>query len=366
VADREFSTTAQFLRGLRIAVVVIAVTVLAFSSIFRNLGRYDPPELQLTAYLVLSSIVVVEIVLVRTGRGWGKLRGPALAVVFLASTAAVASLPPDTAISSVDWAFGTVGWTYLILLLDQPLGWLVGALLLHESVTVVGLLLSGTADVDDWLTLVAGSVGALGFPAAAGIAAVALRSVAQSAESADRQTEALRTAEEVAVRLQEQRESRFAEIRESTIPLLRGLADGGLDPTTATVQRQCAIEAARMRRLFTAADAVPDALMHSLRQCAAVADRRQVAVDLDPSGSWTDPPAAVRRALTDAPVAALATARSFARITVVGAQGTLAVSVVADCGHLDFPADLPPDVTLTSETDGDVLWVEALWTPTVP
>lgn len=216
------------------------------------------------------------------------------------------------------------------------------------------------------LTLVTGSVGALGFSAAAGIAAVALRSVAASAEAATAQAQSLRTAEEVAIRLEEQRDAKFAEVRESTLPLLRGLADGHLDPTEEAVQRRCAIEAARMRRLFGASDALSDALVHTLRQCAAFADRRQVVVDLDGSGSWSDPPTVVRHALTEAPIAALATARTYARVTVVGAQGTLAVSMAADCGHLDLPADPPPGVTLTSETDGDVLWVEALWTPNLP
>ena len=356
-------TTLRFLRSLRIAVLVVAATVLAGSAIFRNLPRYQPAWLQILAYVALASVVATELVLVRRRQAWGRLRWPALATATGASMAAIVSLPPGAAVTSVDWAFGTVGWMYLILLLDRPLIWLVAVLLMHEGLTVGGLLLSGAATEGVLLNLAAGSLGALGYPLTAGSGARALRAFAAAADAAVREAAEIRTADELAARLHDHRREKFTDLYQRTLPILRGLADASLDPADPQVRRACAIEAARMRRLFAETDVAPDSLLHALRHSADTADRRGVLVEMQAKGDWPDPPAPVRQAIIEAPAAALATAHSRARVTVVGSPGTLAVSVVSDCGPMTLPTINEPDVELSTVTDGDTLWVETRWTP---
>src|SRR4051812_39863509 len=96
-----------------------------------------------------------------------------------------------------------------------------------------------------------------------------------------------------------------------------------------------------MRRLFAEADDVDDPLLHDLRACAALAGRRGAAGGLATPGSWPVLPRELRRGLTDAPLAALATAGLSARVTVVGTPAGVAVSVVTEADAPD-PGTPPP------------------------
>jgi hypothetical protein len=72
----------------------------------------------------------------------------------------------------------------------------------------------------------------------------------------------------------------------------------------------------------------------------------------------------IRRALTEAPLAVLATATSWARVTVIGTPDLLSVNVIADCGPIDLPSATATGVQLKTITDRDTLWVEAQWPTT--
>ncbi len=170
------------------------------------------------------------------------------------------------------------------------------------------------------------------------------------------------------------RRRRYHEIADTARPLLAGLADGTLDPADETVVRRCAIEAARMRRLFAESDDIGDRLLNELRACVAVAERRGVLVNLIVQGGWPELPREVRRALTDAPMHVLSTAVGAARVTVVGstevdqrgnAVRTVAVSVLADQPGTPAVSGVEPTETsgvrTTSILDGTRVWVEATW-----
>src|SRR5207244_3185595 len=114
---------------------------------------------------------------------------------------------------------------------------------------------------------------------------------------------------------------RYREVATTAGPLLSGLADGTLDPANPDVVRRCAIEAARMRRLFADSDDRGDRLLHEVRACVDLAERRGVAVDVISDGSWPELPREVRHALTDGPMQVLSTLRpdaQTARVAVVG------------------------------------------------
>lgn len=92
------------------------------------------------------------------------------------------------------------------------------------------------------------------------------------------------------------------------------------------------MEASRLRRLFAETDDVPDPLVHELRACTDIADRRGVLVDLQVRGRLPELDRGTRRSLTERPLVALAGAERHARVTVVARHDEVAVSVVADTG----------------------------------
>jgi hypothetical protein len=173
----------------------------------------------------------------------------------------------------------------------------------------------------------------------------------------------------VAEALHHGRLDRYQTVRRSVAPLLVGLASGQLDPADREVQRHCAVEASRLRRLFAETDDVPDPLLHELRACADIAYSRGILVDLQVVGQLPALSLPVRRALTEAPLHALAGARRQARVTVVGRSNEVAVSVLADARAGD-PVELPPPldpmpldhaVTVTVQEGNGGQWIEARW-----
>ena len=354
--------TQRLQRGLRVAVVTIAAVILVLPLSFtRNLDQYQPLWPQLVAYGVLSGVVVAEIILIVLRRAWSRLRWAAVTLVLAVDLLSRWALPAGATVTSADWIFGALGWMGVILLLDRPLRYLAAFLAVHEMVTFVAIVLPGAATRDVLLNFVAGSLGTIGYPLASGIAALVLRGVARTAARAAHEAEESRTAEEIGIRVHQNRQERFAALNGSAGPLLQGLADRTLDPADNKVQRACAIEAARMRRLFAETDTVDEPIVHQLRHAADIATRRGVVVDLEPKGTWPDPPLSVRRALTDAVLPAVTTAQSWARIGVVCIDGILSVNAVADCGIIEPIPAADPAVEVTAVSDKNTTWVEARW-----
>jgi len=132
------------------------------------------------------------------------------------------------------------------------------------------------------------------------------------------------------------------------------------------VRQRAAAAAARLRRLVTETDDVPDPLVHELRAAADVAERRGVAVTVDQVGALPTVPLQVRRALTDAPAWAVAAAGTHARITVVSNVESVTVAVVGDAS-IDQPRSDEPvtvrhdDVLVRVDQEGGQIWVETRW-----
>ncbi|MFB4280291.1 hypothetical protein ACBJ59_33730 [Nonomuraea sp. MTCD27] len=362
----EESTRAQLRRGLRVATLVIAMAIvfgLGLTNLVRHLGSYDTPLTQLGAFAVLGVVLIAEAVLLVRGRSWGRLRGVAIAVVLAASMLSYATLPDGRTSTGTDWMFGAANWAGLVVVLDRPLRTAVLFLLAHELTALLNLLLLEGASRGELARFATGSVTVIGFPLCVAVVATVLRSLGAAAVAARREIERVRVAEAVAAESHRRRQQRFAELSATTVPLLEGLANGSLHPEDQLVQRSCAVEAARMRRLFAESDTVANPLLHELRHCIDVADRKGVVVELDARGQWPAPPVAVRRDLTEAVLVVLATSATRARVTVVGSAALVSVSVVADCGEIDVPAPATPGVRVEALTYDDTVWMEAQWQP---
>lgn len=362
----EDQTRAQLQRGLRVAVLLVAAGSalgLGLLNLTQNLHRYGSPAVQFCAYAALTAVLAVEAVLVVRERPWGVWRIPAVVVVLAASAASYSALPDGRTSTTADWIFGAANWVGLVVLLDRPLRTTVSFLVAHELLALLNLLLFHDVTRSSLARFATGSVTVFGIPLCVAVVAVVLGRISEEAAAAARELERVRTAEAVAAASHRRRVQRFAELSTTAVPLLEGLADGSLVPSDPGVRCRAAVEAARMRRLFAEIDDVENPLLHELRHCADIADRKGVEVELDARGRWPEPPVPVRRDLTDAALTVLATAGSWARVTVVGGDDLVSVSVVADCGELALPPPRTPGVQVETVGSGATTWMEARWQP---
>ena len=223
-------------------------------------------------------------------------------------------------------------------------------------------------NVAAFITVLAGSTG---IQVAISVAARTLDVPAQQAEQAATREADIAARQAVADQIRGARQARWLELRATAEPLLSGLAAGTADPADLAVQRACAVEAARLRRLFAEADDTPDPLVHELHACADIAQRRGVAVDIETAAQFPGTqlpgpqlpavPPEGRRAITDLAIAVLVNAISRVRVTVTGTVDGVIVSLVCDSpADPDLPS-APAGLVVDSQRDGQSLWVEARW-----
>jgi hypothetical protein len=360
-ADLAVATDIGLQRQLRLATLIIASAVLFFlapATFFANLAAYQSISGQLVAFGILSLVLVVGWVAFWRDRGWGRWRWPAIGVLAVAGVLSAAGIEPTAHALASYWFVGTAPWLVLVVL-GERLRQVIAILLAHHLVAIARMLILPT----DGLTAghLAGMITSAGYALAIAVATWTLASLSRQAARRRREAEEVRIADQLAAQTHESRRQRYVELSAMAGPLLAGLADRTLDPQNEAVRRRCAIGAARMRRIFAESDEVPDPLLHELRACADLADRRGVIVTLATSGSWPELPKQVRRELTEVPLMLLATARSRARITVTGANSSLSVSVVADSPDFDVPLPRPHNVLLSVVRSEEVLWAEAQW-----
>jgi hypothetical protein len=371
---------ARYSRALDIAVVVAAAgwqLAGAAPLLLAHLGSYPSDKFQVAAWCALALINAAGSVLLlrgssRRGTGWA-LAAAALVI----STAAAAACPPAHMLET-NWSWGTAGWIGVLVLLRRPLAEL-GVFLTLEGLAMFAVLARDglhQPNVAAFITVLAGSTG---IQVALSVAARTLHVPArQAADAATREAEAT-ARQAVADRIRATRRARWLELRATAEPLLSGLAAGTADPADLAVQRACAVEAARLRRLFAEGDETPDPLLHELHACADVAQRRGVAVDIETAAQFPGTelprsgvpgrelpavPPEGRRAITDLVIAVLVNAISRVRVTVTGTVDGVIVSLVCDSPvQPDLPAS-PAGLVVDSQRDQQSLWVEARWNTT--
>lgn len=364
--DVEARTRIHLQRSLRIATLIVAIAIvcgLGLLNLLRQQDTHDNFVVQVIAFALLAGILGMTTLLVVLRLQWGRWRRAAIAVVFLAVALSYLTLPDGKTSTTTDWIFGAANWVGVVVLFDRPFRTTASFLVAHELFALGNLVLFHEVDRASLARFATGSVSVLGFPLCVAVAAAVLAWLGREAAAATRELERVRTAEAVAAATHRRRTQRFAELSDTAVPLLEGLADGTLAPTDPVVRRRCSIEAARMRRLFAETDSVENPLLHELRHCADIADRKGVEVELDARGQWPQLPVAVRRDLTDAALTALATATSWARVTLVGSVDLVSVSVVADCGESGVLAPATPEVRIETFGSGGTIWTEAQWQP---
>ncbi len=366
----------EFLRGLRIASLGITSVVLClwfFPLALASTSAYRSATLEFSALAVLVVVNAIAALVVLRDRSWGRLRWPLLVTALAASMVATAAVQPADLIGAPHWSWKIFGWFAVLLLMDLPLRWFFAALGTQHALNAVQVVAMG-ADTPALVEMGVTGLLVTSWQSAVTLAAVQLRSSAGVARQISAEEERLRTLERVAEQLHDDRQARYADLTKSTAPLLAGLGSGELHPADPTVQRACLIEAARMRRLFAESDDVADPLEHEIHACVDVAERQGTSVQLSIRGARPSLPLDVRRALTEPVIAVLAGARSRARVTVVGVNDQVTLSVIAD-GARDTREAAPADgdrpgpggfeglVRTTRLVRDDQLWLEVTWEP---
>jgi hypothetical protein len=386
---------ARYARALDIAVVVAAAgwqLAGAGPLLLAHLGSYSSDQFQVAAWCAIALIIAAGSVLLLRGSSRRETGWALAAAALVISTAAAAACPPAQMLET-NWSWGAAGWVGVLVLLRRPLAEL-GVFLTLEALAMFAVLAHDglhQPNVAAFITVLAGSTG---IQVAISVAARTLHVPAQQAEEAATREAGATARQAVADQIRGARQARWLELRATAEPLLSGLAAGTADPADLAVQRACAVEAARLRRLFAEADDTPDPLVHELHACADVAQRRGVAVDIETAAQFpgtqlpgTQPPGSQlpqsrlpqsqlpgsqlpavppegRRAITDLAIAILVNAISRVRVTVTGTADGVIVSLVSDSpADPDLPSP-PAGLVVDNQRDGQSLWVEARWNPT--
>ncbi len=352
----------SFQRGLRWGVIVMSTAILIALDLPRLLSSqaaYHVMWPQYVTWLGLFAVTVVVAVATWRDKPLGRLRWVLLAFVFALSILGAVSVKPEYLLGPAHWSEGDAGWQVVLLMMDSRVVVFASVLVAQYLMTFGVAVVAGQAALS-----VVGVVNAtwavLTYQLAIAMIASVLRGLAVRSAKVARDEEQLRTAEAVARQLHEDRKQRYAGLAETTVPLLQGLASGELDPAEETVRRSCAVEAARMRRLFAEGSTVSDPLLHELRACIETAERLGVPVSFAERGTRPTLPAQIRRRLTEPTIAALATARGKARVTVTGTDETVTVSVLAACEPFTSTSDTD-HVSISAMQSGDRWWIQATW-----
>jgi hypothetical protein len=355
--------SSRYQRAFTIAVVCLVAgwhLAGAGGQLLHNQSDYASFPFQGLMWLVMALAIAAGSVLVLRGPpGWQAAW--AVALIALAASTAAAAASPAGQMLAVNWAWGSAGWTGVLVLLRRRSTELA-CFLAAEALAILAVQLwdgLNRTDLAGFLALLAWSTGA---QVAVAVLVRALDVAAGQAAEATRRDHAARGRAATSEVIRAARHARWLTLQESAVPLVAELAAGTADPGDPQVRHRCAVEAARLRRLLAEGDEVPGSLVHELHASADLAERRGVSVEIEIAGPVPQLPVPARRAITDAAIAILTAARSHARITLATVSSGIAVSFVADTGTVVRLPVTGEEIAIEQQEDGGMLWAEARWT----
>lgn len=282
----------------RVLGMVAAIWQLAFGiQVVGYLHEYREPLVPLVVWAGL--IATARWLVPHTGKGElsGRDSAAAIAIAVAAvSLCAWAGRSPG-GVESVDWSVFGTSWLLAIVAVSRPAWeWACGAVLVFGAHLVFSAHLLGTLTLG--LTRLSASAYAL---TAIGIIFAALRPTlrAQARIAVHRAELSSRSAAErdAVEAIREDRRARLALLEAEALPLLRGIADGTLDPTNSDVRERCARHAATLRRSLTGEQLdTRSELKSRLEPALRAANARALLVDVQEIGDPGDPGPAVAAA----------------------------------------------------------------------
>lgn len=358
-------------RGGQLAAVGIAFgwhLVINLPAVLGAWSQYRVSWLAGAGWLVYTAVGVVATL--RLYRRWTVPAWPFIAVLLVVDGLTFAVIPQgegDMLFFGANWAWGTIGWFAVILLWGRRVATLVAVMAANAAIALVAVLVNHDDLAVDLSRFVMFVYATAVLPIALLAAINALRQMAAGAAATAAAQAAVEAERAGAVRAQRDRRDRLAIVQRAAGSVLADLATGRADPADPAVQRRCALAAGRLRRLIAESDDVPDPLLHELRACVDVAERRGVPVEFVAVGDVPALPVPVRRLLAEPLAAVLAGARDWARLTVVAHEAEVVVSVTTPGGDVpDGRSSWAVDgvVDYWYERDEDLLWTQTRWRAT--
>jgi hypothetical protein len=269
----------------RFAAILAAVLPLGLLvQVLAGLPDYRHPAVPIAVWL---SLLVAAWWLIPRARGGGLTRRQAAAAMAVA-VAAVSAVGwdrrPHAPAGALDWSILGAVWLLALAALSRPAWeWVPGALLVLGANGFFVLRLLGTAapGITRVTAAVYVTVLILGvFAALRPMLRVHAGLAARAAELASRSA-----AERAAIAaIQEDRRGRFALLELEALPLLRGIADGSLDPADEQVRQACARDATTLRRALVDRARLGRALLAGLEPALSAARRRGLQVEIQVVG----------------------------------------------------------------------------------
>jgi hypothetical protein len=365
LSDAERIFTDRYTAGIARTFVFIAVGWHVGNDLPATIAS-GPHPVAVVTWLAYAAVAAVGVPLVLRGRSAGPVLTGVGCVVLLAGSAAMHAIQPDSLFVFTNWAWQAAGWLALPLFWNRAVQGFLVFVVANAALSISALLTRGDGDRQNLAMMLMVLYGVAALQLALDVGKRGLETIALRTARDRAAAEALLTTRLAAEQAHEARQDRYASARAAAGEVLAGLADGHLDPADPEVRQRAAGAAARLRRLVTETDDVPDPLVHALRAAADIAERRGVAVTVDQVGSVPDVPLQVRRALTDAPAWAVAAAATRARITVVSNVHTVTIAVVGDAS-IDQPrwdqstTNHHDGVEVSVDREGEQIWVETRW-----
>jgi hypothetical protein len=300
VRDTTWSALVRLL-ALMAAVMPIAASI----QVLVNAGEYRRPAAAIAVWLAVLAAAAWLVPRMRAG---GLTRAQATAALLIAVAAVVAigwDLRPHQAGDSVDLAIVGTTWLLILAALSRPpRDWVPGAVAVFAGHTVLVLRAVGTTplslsqlEAPGYILVAALTAFAALRPTLAVLTGTTARRAALASRSA---AERAATAAVLA-----ERRDRLALLETEALALLRGIADGTLDPADDEVRERCAWHAAVLRHSLTGRAPDVSELAPALQAAAARGLLVEVQVIGDPG---TLPPEVARAAAAsvDAVLGALA------------------------------------------------------------
>jgi hypothetical protein len=296
--------------GLMRLVIALAVVMpsLALVQVLANPRDYRQPAAAIVVWLAILGAGAWLVPRLRMGGLDARETAAAIAIAAAAVAATGAAHRARGAPGSVDLAILGTAWLLVLVVMSHSARvWIPAALLVFA---VQGALLIRDEGLNP---LSLSQLGAAGYIIAAVlIAFAALRPTLDMYVSmAARQASlASRSAAEraAAAAIQAERQGRLAVLEKEALPLLRGIADGTLDPTGEGVREECARHAAVLRHSLTGGAPGGARLMAGLEPALRAAAARDLPVAVQVIGDPGTPPPPVARAVlaaVDAVISAL-------------------------------------------------------------
>ncbi|RKR87578.1 hypothetical protein BDK92_1858 [Micromonospora pisi] len=354
-------------RGSRVAAVLIAFgwhLAINVPAIVGSWSVYRAPWTVGVGWLVF--VVVGAISAAHLLRGTPTPTWRLIAVLLLVEAVVFVNTPATLLFQPANWGWGTLGWFVVLVLWGRPVAPLVAVFAIEATVALVAVFVNGAGNAAGLSRYAMYTYGTATLPIAFSVAASVLRTLAARTAGTATARAALEAERIAAQRARAERQERLSLVNRTAGAILTELAEGRADPTDPAVQRRCALEASRLRRLIAESDDVPDPLLHELRAAVDIAERNGLLVELVAVGTLPALPVHVRRRLAEPLTATLASAQRWARLTVVAEPAEVVVSLVTSGTAADPVGPAPPvvadeEVEYVYERDGEQVWAQTRW-----